>query len=160
MCIVIDANVFSRVFDPKNSEHDKFKPVLNWIVVRDGKMITGGTKYNEEVFIKIKKFNKLLSELKKKRKLIQLKTEIVDAKAAHFKTLVTASDFDDPHIISILAVSNVNILCTLDQPLASYARNSIFYQKKHKKVAIYKCKADKYLLKHKDTNGDCATVIT
>jgi AAA domain, putative AbiEii toxin, Type IV TA system len=45
MCVVVDANCLSRVFDPKNVEHEEFRPIWNWIYKgHGGRMIYVGTK--------------------------------------------------------------------------------------------------------------------
>jgi hypothetical protein len=49
MCIIIDTNRFSSIFEEENSDHDEFKPILDWIIFGKGKIVYGGTKYKQEL---------------------------------------------------------------------------------------------------------------
>ena len=49
MCIIIDANTLSLVFNPETKGHEEFKPVFKWIDKGKGKIVYGGTKYEEEL---------------------------------------------------------------------------------------------------------------
>src|SRR5262249_22623216 len=41
-----------------------FEPVLHWILYGKGKLVYGGTKYQKEVFLQLRRYGRLIGELK------------------------------------------------------------------------------------------------
>jgi hypothetical protein len=113
MCIVIDINVISCVFNPENSCHNEFKPVENWILKRNGKIVIGGKTYMDELK-KMEKFLRLFRDLKSIGKVVTLDDEEVDKYEKEIKSKVGDSKFNDPHIIAIIAFSKCRVLCSND----------------------------------------------
>jgi hypothetical protein len=48
VCLLLP-NTISCVFNEENSCHDEFKPVYQWILKRNGKMVYGGKGYMDEL---------------------------------------------------------------------------------------------------------------
>jgi predicted nucleic acid-binding protein len=155
MCIIIDTNVFSRVFNPSNSDHLEFSPVLDWILNKEGKLVAGGKKYHNEIFGKFSKYTKLLSQMKKARKIYFHNSDIVDAKEKEFKGLFTAEDYDDEHILALLSITKCRILCTKDEGLIKYAGMKLFYQSKQKPPLVYKDSSNKNILNKRNIAKVC-----
>ena len=75
MCIVIDANVMSNVFDTNSKNHADFKSVHEWIYKGKGKVVYGGTKYIDEI---PQRFRGIFINLRKARKAILIPEIDVD----------------------------------------------------------------------------------
>ena len=144
MCIVIDTNSLSCVFNPINSEHDDFKPVLNWIAKGKGKIVYGGTSYEKELETAYK-FVKIFSEFQKSNKVVVIEKVAVDNKEKEYKALVKHKDFDDHHIVAIIAISGVKLVCTNEKRAIPFLTNKQFYAR-GKKPKIYTSKKNANLL--------------
>jgi hypothetical protein len=132
MCVVIDTNNISRVFDPSNAEHADFAPVFQWIVEGNGKVVVGGSKFDQELLYH-KKFIPFLGQLSRMNKVLRIPTKSVDdLEAEIIRKTEPHQDFDDPHIVSLLALSGCKIICSSDVRGYPYFTNSPFYHKKHK----------------------------
>lgn len=135
MCAVVDTCVFFKVFDVHNAEHKNFAPVEKWINGRGGKLIIGGTKYLEE--LGGHRVFRLFSELKKKQRLVSLSTKTVDDYAKTLKSKVSASAFDDEHIVAMAAISKCCVVCTDDEGAKKYLKQSDLYPANVKRPKIY-----------------------
>ena len=102
MCIIIDSCVLSKVFKKSNKGHTKLKPVCDWVVNGEGKIVFGGTKFIQEISIDQAWFLKFLRILKDCGKAIQADTKRVDARQAVVQSIVTNPDFDDPHLLALI----------------------------------------------------------
>jgi len=100
MCLVIDTCCLSAVFDGKNKKHASFVPVLKWINGK-GRMIYGGTKYNDELG-KAAKYLPYVAELSRKRQTVQIPNATVDPIAIALKLKFPEAAFDDEHIVASL----------------------------------------------------------
>jgi hypothetical protein len=49
MCIVIDTNTFSSVFNENSQKFKEFEPVNHWILKGNGFLIYGGRTYKNEL---------------------------------------------------------------------------------------------------------------
>jgi hypothetical protein len=121
MCLVIDANCFALVFNKSIDEHKKFIPVLNWITEGKGRMIYGGTKYNTELRT-ARWMLGIVSELSKKRRMIQVPDATVDPIATALKVKFPEAEFDDEHIVALVIASRCCVVCTKDNPAISYLK--------------------------------------
>jgi hypothetical protein len=119
MCLVIDANCFALVFEPRTRGHEKFVPVLNWITKGSGRMIYGGTKYNTELGRATKVLG-IVKELSTQRRTVQLPNASVDRIAAALKVKFPEPAFDDEHIAALVIASRCCVVCTNDEVAASY----------------------------------------
>jgi len=136
MCIIIDVNTFPAVFDDKNRQHNKFRPILCWITDGRGKIVLGGTTYRNELR-KLKKFISLMSQLEKAGKLAPVNDREVDRVESRLRKLSICRGFDDCHIVAIVIVSSCRLVCSLDKSLHSYLKNKQLYPNNCKRPYIF-----------------------
>jgi hypothetical protein len=136
MCLIIDTCCLALVFDGKSKKHSKFIPVLKWIN-DTGRMIYGGTKYNTELG-KAAKFLPYVTELARKRRVVQIPTSKVDAIAAALKLQITDPDFDDEHLVALVILSRCRVVCTDDNIAISYLKRSDLFPHGVSRPKIYR----------------------
>jgi hypothetical protein len=112
--MIIDANVIPCIFSPRNSKHEKFRPVLKWLLYGRGKIILGGKLYTKEILEKQKSYVSLMLELKKINKIHFIDNSLVDLKEKEVSNKELDPDFDDPHIIALSILSKATIICSDD----------------------------------------------
>ncbi len=145
MCIVIDINTISCVFNEENSCHDEFEPVENWILKRNGKIVYGGRKYQDELR-KMPNYLRLFRDLSNKGKVVPLNDDEVDIYEEEVKLKVNNPKCNDPHIIAIIAVSKCKVLCSIDIESYKYIDKPELYPKGVKPPKFYSRKSCKNLL--------------
>ena len=69
MSIVVDANLFSAITNPKSYDHSEYLPVLQWVENDRGKFVHGGSHYEKEIR-KHRLFRQLLFQMEHKGKTI------------------------------------------------------------------------------------------
>jgi hypothetical protein len=143
MCLVIDTNIFFSVFDDTTKEHAHFSPVKQWLMVGKGKMIYGGAKYNDE--LKGGKYTGVLAELSRMGKLVKIPAASVDRYAAELKVKVPEENFDDEHLVALVAISRCCVVCTWDKRAFPYLKRKDLYPKGVKPPKIYQWKANAVL---------------
>lgn len=125
MCIIVDVNNLARVFNPKNAEHNEFIPVYEWILTGSGKLVIGGSTFDKEISIN-KWFLPFLSQLSRIGKVIKMPNEIVDVLEEKIKIETPIGvDFDDQHLVSLLAVSKCKLICSDDNRAYEHFKNNI-----------------------------------
>ena len=163
MCIILDVNVLPSVFSPESKNHSEFKPVCDWIFSANGKIVFGGTKYWGELQ-KMPAYLSLFTNLNKQNKIVVLIDEVVDEVQGKIISKVDDSDFDDPHIFSIVVVSKCGIVCSHDKRSYKFLKNSDNYPSGVQVPRIYSNSTNKDLLKNRNltkisykhvTNFDC-----
>ena len=112
--MIIDANVIPCVFSSKNLNHDKFRPVLKWLLYGKVKLILGGKLYTKEIIEKQKSYVPLLLELGKCNKIHFIDNTLVKLKADDVKKQESDNDFDDHHIIALSILSKAKVICSDD----------------------------------------------
>jgi hypothetical protein len=127
MCIIVDKNTFSGVFDPESTD-SQFKPVHNWIFHGNGKIVYGGKKYREELSQAVK-YLKIVTELSRKRKTNEISDSEVDSMQEKIEELIPHSDFDDPHLIAIVIVSGCRLICSKDSRCHKFVKTKQIYPK-------------------------------
>jgi len=142
MCLIVDANVFALVFDEKAKGHDRFVPIYNWIWDGwGGRLIYGGTKYKKEIAFGRGKFLGILGELERKGRLLPILPDSrVDRVAEQTKKKVNDPDFDDEHIVALVAISKCCVVCTDDKRSFPFLMRSDLYPKGVKPPRIYQYK--------------------
>jgi hypothetical protein len=130
VCLIIDANCFGSVLNPKAKNHEAFKPVHKWILSgKGGRMIMGGTKYRAEVKLNVKSFPVLI-ELKRKNRIVSIPDDKVDRKEEEIKNMTKGiALFNDQHIVALLVVSGCCVVCTKDKESDRYIKDKRFYPK-------------------------------
>lgn len=141
MCLVIDVNVISKVFNRRNVEHGRFEPVQVWVMAGTGSVIYGGSKYLKE--LGDGKYLSLFIELTKARRAIRVDKKAVDRRALEVKAKVLEEDFDDEHIVALVGVSKCCLVCTDDKRSVPYLRRRDLYPPGVKVPYIYRSLADK-----------------
>ena len=136
MCLVIDANTFASIFDPKSQEHSRFVPVLNWVTVGKGRIVYGGTKYKRELK-KLGRYLHIISQLSIQGRVIVLPSLPIDRYAAKLKARIPSPKFDDEHLVAIVAQSNCRVVCSDDKRAYPYLRRQTLYPKNVKRPKIY-----------------------
>jgi hypothetical protein len=109
VCLIIDTCKIPSVFGAESQDHSDFIPVLIWITspYRRGCIIYGGTKYKRELG-KLHKYLPVIGELAKQRRAIELPGAPVDAYAAELKIRVPNRNFDDEHLVALVATSQLS----------------------------------------------------
>jgi predicted nucleic acid-binding protein len=150
MCIIIDTNTFSNVFDKESKGHHEFQPVYDWILNRNGKIVFGGTKYRLELK-KAYRFLKIFGEFNRQRKLVTVDDVKIDEYQRILENKKKHKDFDDPHLVAISYISKCKLICTNERRAIPYLTCKDFYPKNSPRPKIY-CKkknsdllCDKYL---------------
>ena len=146
MPIVVETNCLSSVFDKACIDHAEFEPVFNWIINGKGKLIYGGSKYNNELS-KCRRVIKFINLLKRyKNKVVVLRKDEVDNLQKKIESLVKDPDFDDPHLIAIISVSRCQLLCSKDERSERFILDKKLYPKRCKPPKYYKSKKNTNLL--------------
>jgi hypothetical protein len=126
MCLVIDTCCLARVFCRHNAEHADFAPVLQWVTVGDGSMIYGGTKYKTELG-RMREIVKIVVELQRAGRAIEVDKSNVDRIEAEIKTTVRNARFNDEHLVAIVIVSRCRLICTCDEAAMPYLQDRDLY---------------------------------
>jgi predicted nucleic acid-binding protein len=126
MCIVIDVNVISALFNNKNNDHPRFVPLLEWLVAGKGKMVYGGTKYKKELRLLSSYFG-LILELGRAGKVIEVDQAKVDQFQISIEQDNSNINFNDPHIVAIVAISKCKLVCSCDQNSFQFIKDRRLY---------------------------------
>jgi predicted nucleic acid-binding protein len=136
MCIVIDTNAFSSVFNERASDHPGFKPVRDWIEVGKGKAVYGGTRYEDELK-KATKYLGTFAELARARKVVRVCSSKVDLEQHRMEQLIDDDSFDDAHLAAIVAVSGCKLVCTNDKSSHQFLTDPSIYPRTGLRPRIY-----------------------
>jgi predicted nucleic acid-binding protein len=156
MCLIIDACTISSVFDPSNKDHTEFSPVFNWIANENGVMIYGGKKYKDELKA-MKKYLKIINELKRRGRVIELNESAIDAIQKEVESIEEDGDFDDPHLIAIIIYSGCKVICTLDKRAHPFLKKRGLYLKKARRPHIYSGQRHKFMLDDRNIIKICSS---
>lgn len=151
MCIIIDTNTLASVFESSSQNHSEFKPVLDWIINGNGKVVYGGTKYISE----IKKYYAIFAELRKVRKAVFVDNDKVDKYANEAGNKISHSNFDDQHIVGLLLSSKCKLVCSQDKRAYPYFRHKLFFNSSRKKPKIYRGRSNLDLLNDQNIAKIC-----
>ena len=154
MCIILDACILPKVFIRSSKEHKEFEPVLKWLVCGKGKIVYGGKKYDDEPK-KMSKYISIFAEFNRAGKLVKLDNKKVDEEEEKLIQKVNNTNFDDPHIVSIVIISKCRLLCTHDGRSFKYIKKSSLYPKGITFPKIYTKAANKDLLRDKNIAKIC-----
>lgn len=137
MCLVIDMNTIPSVFNPNHENHEKYKPVLDWVINGKGKMVCGGTKYWAELKL-ISKYIPIFNQLNRAGKVVKIDDDVVDKKMIELMGLCSDADFDDPHIVALLVVSGCKVISSEDARSYPYIKRREWYPTGRAVPKIYK----------------------
>lgn len=150
MCIVIDTCALHLVFLKKDCD---FTPVNKWILKGKGKVVVGGSRYNNELK-GARKYLPILAELSRLGKIVKVDDKSVDDCEIQIKKLESSASFNDPHIVALIRESGCKLLCSVDSSSDKYIRNTKFYSK-GKRPSIYRSKKHINLLSDSNIVGAC-----
>jgi len=145
MCVIIDTNSFASVFNEKCSMHYKFKPIYDWIISGQGRVVYGGTRYKDELR-RAGRYYGIFIELGKQRKTILVDDNKVDKRQEELIAIVKHRDFNDAHIIAIVTISGCRLVCSDDSRSYPFIRNMSLYPHGFKPPKIYKGLSSRNLL--------------
>lgn len=148
MPIIIDTNTIPSVFSISSSDHEDFKPVLEWIINGKGLMVFGGSKYLAEVG-KMTKYTKILSLLRTYKKVHIGCQTAIDKLEKEINKTVSDEDFDDPHLPAITINTKCRLICSKDKRSVKFVTDSSLYPGKMKAPSYYTGKRNKKLLSEK-----------
>jgi len=140
MCIIVDVNTFSSVFDKNSLDHIHFSPVEDHIKKGKSKLIVGGTKFLAEL-----KYRSLLAELNRANKIVVANKEEVDSLQLEIESRVKGID-NDHHIIALSCVARAKVVCTKDSNLQKYLRNREFYNRGMDRPKMFNSKSPSTVL--------------
>jgi hypothetical protein len=149
MCLIVDANAFGSVFNPRATKHESFKPVLTWLLSgHGGGLIFGGSKYKLEVNLRSSKYRPLIQELEKKNRLIEVCSRCVDEIAEELKQAVPDQAFNDQHIVALVIVSRCRVVCTEENEAIPFFKKRSLYPAGSEPPLIYKDKRNKSIVRN------------
>jgi len=150
MCVLIDANVWSAVFDEKNEKHHKYSDLLFWLNSNKEAMIVyGGKTYKKELLSNGQKRLQLLDRFNKSGKVRKLNDAEVDEEEQRISEIYVRKgrnpkakkDFDDKHLLAIMMVGKTRLLCSEDKDSKHYLNDKEFYpEKKTASIKYYRYK--------------------
>lgn len=136
MCIVIDMNAVPVVFDESNQEHSNFRPVLRWIRDKEGKIVYGGTTYEQELK-RLPRFLRLITQFDKAGKVVKVGRAAVDAVEEELKNLSVCRGFNDCHIVAIVIASGCKLVCSVDRASYRFLRDTRLYPRNARRPSIF-----------------------
>lgn len=146
MCVIVDANLASRVFGSP-AEPD-FSPIIDWLLERGGELVVGGHLATElDRLGEPRRFVRAL--LRAGRARLVPDTEVKQEASTVDETGLCISN--DCHIIALARVSGARTLCTHDRALQGDFGNSHLVSNPRGKV--YKRQEHGHLLKHTRSCG-------
>jgi len=144
--IVLDINIIPSVLNKESSDNADFCYVLQWVLkYKNACFVYGGTKYKRELK-KMKKCYKILNELRKAGKVVEINDRLIDINANQLKKICTDVAFNDEHIVAIINISGCKLVCTKDASSMMYLKRKDFYSNR-KVPRIYSSAKNKNLLR-------------
>ena len=156
MCIVIDTNVFQRVFDITNMDHSNYSVIRDWIYSGKGKIVFGGSTYSKENIVSSRRNRSLLAVLKSLDKVHEADSKIVDEHEIRIKNMINKADFDDPHIAAIICTCGCKLVATWDKNSLKYLNLAKIYKGHSDVPKFYLSERNADLLVDKNI-ADCCT---
>lgn len=136
MPIIIDANCIANVFDINCTRHAEFSPVREWIVSGKGKMVYGGTTYEDELRL-LPKYLPIIRLLKESNKVIKGNKTEIDKYQFYVENKRSDPDFDDPHLVAISVVTKCLLICSEDTRSIKHVKDRKYYPKSFSKLPSY-----------------------
>lgn len=119
MCVIIDANMLSIVFNKENKEHKKYIMLYDWLVKKEGVMVVGGTKYLKELKKCKSIYIKVMNNLQ--LKIVSINKDKVDK---IYDKLIKENRItqrkNDYHLVALATESNCKLIVTYDSNAKKY----------------------------------------
>lgn len=149
----------ASVFIPTSEDHVEFKPIFDWLFEGEGKVVFGGETYRKELE-HLTDIRKIFVLLERMNKVVHIDDDKVDAYVKKLKSKLVHRDFDDQHIVAIVAESKCQLICSKDKRAMPYFKNKIkgisLYPRGVKRPQIYTAKRHKKLLCKKNIAKVCS----
>ena len=145
MCIVVDTNSLSCVFNENDKNHLNFVPVRSWVIDGSGHLVFGGTKYKAELE-KMPRYLRLVRLLKDQRKAYEISESLIDQREREIMAMTGGTACDDQHIIAIFAVSRCRLFCSRDGRADRFIKDPRFYPRGQQRPRIYRSLRNRHLL--------------
>ncbi len=116
MCVILDANMFSKF---KNQDNEDMQPVWNWLSKKNGKIAYSNTKKFDEEWER-GGVTDLIKLLKQAEKLKEIPAPDVEKKENELRGKIES---DDPHIIALAIVADIKVLVSSDRALHQDFKN-------------------------------------
>lgn len=146
MCIVIDTNTLSHVFNKKDEFHKNYKIVFDWIDNGNGRLVYGGDYYINEL-ARASRYFELIVQYKKANKAVNIdeeKPDFANRERARIISITRSKEyktFNDSHIIAVVIVARCRIVCTTDGPLSRFVKDRSLYPNKFKIPEVFNNKS-------------------
>lgn len=128
MCVILDADSYSRFLDPDNSD---MRPLRDWMRNR-GKLVYAPTPRMKAELETHGPMRERLVEYRQAGRLIEVDPHEVDAAEAE----LTGLSSNDGHIVALAMVAGVNVLVSRDRDLHDdfkrIVNGKVFQNEKHK----------------------------
>lgn len=154
MCIVIDPPTLISLFKTNDPDHRKFVPLKSWIISGNGKMISGGSKFKQEL-LKIASILSYVQNIERAGRLVKIADESVDREAVRLKRIERSTDFDDEHLVALVSCSGSKLVATKDRRCHCYLRDSRFYGSPSHRPKIYSSGSHSNLLTQRNIAACC-----
>lgn len=143
--LIIDANAAAAVFDVKNAEHSRYRPVLDYLFKGKGVLSGGGTRYLEEIS-KVRVALGALKQLEQAGRFRISKREAVDLEETRICALAPPPACDDQHLIALVCVSHARVIASDDRRADKFIKDRSLYPVGVRRPAIYRQASHKRLL--------------
>ncbi|MFC2130012.1 hypothetical protein ACFLSQ_01110 [Bacteroidota bacterium] len=157
MCIVIDADTLSCVFNPENQNHKDFELILKWLLNTrvKSKIVYGGSKYLKELKEPYY-MRKWIEIFEKMGKVIVADKENVDFYQKQIEEIIDDPDFDDPHILAIFIETKCKLLCSKDKRMYKFIKDrNLPKEIRPERIRIYTGKRNSDLLCNENIANIC-----
>ncbi len=131
MCVIVDADAFSKFKDPENED---MKPVWNWLQNKNGKIAYSNTEKIEREWNQARMDN-IRDELRKAGKIKLVPSQVTQQKENELKGTITSND---EHIIALALIADVKVLISggdasliRDFKNRSLVRGKVYLRKQH-----------------------------
>ena len=147
MCFVLDTNSFHCVFDRRSRNHGDFAPLLDWLFgnARTA-LVIGGSRYRRELG-RLARYHQILVELKRHRKVAEVRDDVVDAEEGRLTAEVSDRAFNDAHMVALLCASGCLLFASQDRRADRFVKMRRLYPKGQQRPSIYRSRAHRRLLR-------------
>lgn len=134
--IILDTNCFSHVFNCSDKRHSEFKPIFDWLILKTGYLVYGGTKYRQELSASVK-YLKIFKLLHRYNKAITYSDAAVDLEMHRIIELTNDTGFNDPHLAAIVIITKCKVICTGDTACIPFLKKKLLYEGKVEPPKFY-----------------------
>ena len=134
MCVILDADAFSKFKDPANED---MEPVWKWLQDKKGKIAYSNTGKIESEWNRAR-MNDIRDELRKAGKIKLVSSQVTQQKEDELKGKITSND---EHIIALAIIADVKVLISggdakliKDFKNRALVRGKVYLRKQHARL--------------------------